>query len=195
MLNLRSETKTIAKAILPKSLVSFIQGCGYRGYSAHINYLLKLKKYRTQFAKANANVPDSTIVLPGGFRIQIPLDAEVRDGFQYFGWKDPGPVEEYLGFMKVAAKAKILWDVGALFGFFSLAFALKGADRRALAFEPNPVSRAKLEECLKLNPTAKIEVFDFPVGLPDKVVEFARGFHYTAVMESPARPRESQFTR
>ena len=36
-------------------------------------------------------------------------------------------MEEYLGFMNVAANGKILWDVGALFGFFSLAFALKGA--------------------------------------------------------------------
>jgi len=104
--------------------------------------------------------------------------------------RTPAAVEEFRGFMNVAAKAKILWDVGALFGFFSLAFALKGADRRALAFEPNPSSRAKLEECLHLNPTAKVEVFDFAVGLPDKVVEFERGFHYTAVTESPARPSE-----
>lgn len=190
--NLHSEVKTTAKAILPKYVVAFISGCRYRGYLAHVNYLLKLKKYRTQFDKANATVPDSTIVLPGGCRIQIPPDAEVRDAFQYFGWKDPGTVEEYLGFMNISAKTRIFWDVGALFGFFSLAFALKGADRRALAFEPNPASRAKLEECLRLNPTAKVEVFDFPVGLPDKVVEFARGFHYTAVMESPARPREEK---
>ena len=188
--NQHSKIKTTAKAILPRHLVAFISGCRYRGYLAHVNHLLKLRKYRTQFAKDNAGVPDSTIVLPGGCRIQIPLDAEVRDAFEYFALKDPGPVEEYLGFMSVSANAKVLWDVGALFGFFSLAFALKGADRRALAFEPNPGSRAKLEECFRLNPTAKVEVFDFPVGLPDKVVEFARGFHYTAVVKSSARPRE-----
>lgn len=188
--NPQSKIKSAVKAILPKQVVAFIGGCRYRGYLAHVNHLLKLKKYRAHFVKDNAGVPDSTIVLPGGCRIQVPEDAEVRDAFQYFGWKDPGPVEEYLGFMKVAANAKVLWDVGALFGFFSLAFALKSADRRALAFEPNPGSRAKLEECLRLNPNAKVEVFDFPVGLPDKVVEFARGFHYTAVVESSARPRE-----
>ena len=188
--NLEPRAKIAAKAVLPKSIVAFISGCRYRGYLAHVNYLLKLRKYRTQFAKANATLPDSTIVLPVGCRIQIPLDAEVRDAFEYFGWKDPAAVEEYLGFMNVAAKAKVLWDVGALFGFFSLAFALKGADRRALAFEPNPSSRAKLEECLHLNPTAKVEVFDFAVGLPGKVVEFERGFHYTAVTDSPARPGE-----
>jgi len=186
--NLQSKAKTTAKEILPKSLVAFISGCRYRGYLAHVNYLLKLRKYRTQFAKDNATAPDSTIVLPVGCHIQIPPDAEVRDAFEYFGWKDPEMVDEFLGFMNLAANAKIFWDVGALFGFFSLAFALKGADRRALAFEPNPSSRAKLEECLHLNPTANVEVFDFAVGLPDKVVEFERGFHYTAITESPARP-------
>lgn len=188
--NPQSRAKIAAKAVLPKSIVAFISGCRYRGYLAHVNYLLKRRKYRAQFDKANAALPESTIVVSEGCRIQIPLDAEVRDAFQYFGWKDPAPVEEFRGFMNVAAKARVFWDVGALFGFFSLAFALKSADRRALAFEPNPGSRAKLEECLHLNPTAKVEVFDFAVGLPGKVVEFERGFHYTAVMESPARPGE-----
>jgi FkbM family methyltransferase len=187
---LQTKAKIAAKAILPPNVVAFIGGCRYRGYLAHVNYLLRLRKYRTQFAKANATAPDSTIVLPAGCRIQIPADAEVRNAFEHFGWKDPDAVDESLGFMNVAAKAKILWDVGALFGFFSLAFALKGADRRALSFEPNPSSRAKLEECLHLNPTAKVEVFDFAVGLPDKVVEFERGFHYTAITKSPARPGE-----
>jgi len=126
------------------------------------------------------------MVLPAGCCIRLPPDAEVRDAFEYFGWKDPEAVDESLAFMNVAANAKILWDVGALFGFFSLAFALKGADRRALAFEPNPSSRAKLEECLHLNPAAKVEVFEFAVGLPDKVVEFEVGFHYTAIVKSPA---------
>jgi len=126
--NLHPKAKSTAKAILPKHRVAFVSGCRYRDYLAHVNHLLKLKKYRAQFAKANAKVPDSTIVLLGG-RFQISLNSEVRDAFRYFGWKDPGPVEEYLGFMNVAAKGKILWDVGALFGFFSLAFALKGAAR------------------------------------------------------------------
>ncbi len=188
--NLHSRAKIAVKSLLPKNVVAFISGCRYRGYLAHVDYLLKLKKYHTQFAKDNATLPDSTIVLPAGCRIQLPLDAEVRDAFQYFGWKDPAAVEEFRGFMNVAAKAKIFWDIGALFGSFSLAFALEGADRRALAFEPNPSSRAKLDECVRLNPSAQVEVFDFAVGLPGKVVEFERGFHYTAIAESPARPSE-----
>ena len=185
--DLQSKAKTTAKAILPKTTVDFISGCRYRGYLAHISYLLKLKKYRRQFAKANAKVPDSTIILPAGCRILIPPDADVRNAFEHFGWKDPEMVDEFIGFMKLASNAKILWDVGALFGLFSLAFTLRDAGRRALAFEPNPSSRTKLEECLQLNPTAKVQVFDCAVGLPDTVVEFERGFHYTAIVESPAR--------
>src|SRR5580698_8186764 len=123
--DLQSKAKTTAKAILPKTAVDFIGGCRYRGYRAHISYLLKLKKFRTQFAKANANVPDSTIVLPAGCHLLIPSDADVRDAFEHFGWKDPEMVDEFIGFMKLASNAKILWDVGALFGLFSLAFTLR----------------------------------------------------------------------
>jgi len=185
-----SWAKTTAKAILPGKLVAFISGCRYRGYRAHLVYLSKLKRYRTEFASANATVPDSMIVLPGDCRIAIPPDSEVRDAFEHFGWKDPEAVEEFRAFMKLASNAKVLWDIGALFGFFSLAFALKGEDRLALAFEPNPGSREKLEECLHLNPTAKVKVFDSAVGLPDKVVKFESGFHYTAIAESPGRSGE-----
>jgi len=188
--DLQTRAKAKAKGILPKSLVNFISGCRYRGYLAHIGYLLKLKTFRTQFAKANAKVPDSTVVLPADCRIHIPPDADVRYAFEHFGWRDPEMVDEFTGFMKLASDAKILWDVGALFGLFSLAFTFRGTGRRALAFEPNPNSRAKLEECLHLNPTAKVQVFDCALGLPDKVVEFERGFHYTAIEGLPAQPRE-----
>jgi FkbM family methyltransferase len=157
--------------------------------------LLKSKRYRTQFEKANAAVPDSTIVLPAGCRIQVPHDAEDRDAFEHFGWKDPEMVDEFIGFMKLASSAKVLWDVGALFGFFSLAFTLGGADRRALAFEPNPISRVKLAECLHLNPTAKVEVFDCAVGLPGEVVKFERGFHFTAIAQSPAQSGATSSTQ
>lgn len=187
----QSRTKTIAKAVLPKKLVDFIGGCRYRGALAHIDYLRKLKTYRTRHQKANAAAPDSAIVLPAGCSIRIPPDdADVRDAFEHFGWRDPEMVDEFIGFMTFASDAKVLWDVGALFGIFSLAFTLRGVGRRALAFEPNPNSRAKLEKCLSLNPTAKVEVFDFPVGLPGEMVEFERGFHYTAIAGLPARPSE-----
>ncbi len=44
-----------------------------------------------------------------------------------------------------------------------------------------------MEECLHLNPAAKVDVFDCAVGLPGKTVEFERGFHYTAIAESQVR--------
>jgi FkbM family methyltransferase len=193
--NPQSRAKSLAKAILPHHFVEFIKGCRYRGYLAHVNYLLKLNKYRTQFVRINRTAPDSAVILPAGCHIHIPLDADVRDAFEHFGWRDPEMVDEFVGFMRLASNARILWDVGALFGFFSLAFTLKGADRRALAFEPNPSSRAKLEECLHLNLAAKVEVFDCAVGLPGKMVKFERGFHYTAIAESPVWLNEKNSTQ
>jgi len=64
-----------------------------------------------------------------------------------------------------------------------------------LAFEPNPVSRAKLKECLNLNPTAKVEVFDFPLGLRGEVVEFHRGPYFTDVAGLSVRPDEKDLAR
>lgn len=193
MPNLQSRVKTIGKAVLPGPVAEFLKGCRYRGYLKHIHYLLKLKKYRDRFQRANATERDSMIALPENCRIVAP--DEVRDAFEHFGWKDPDMVDEFIGFMKIAADRKILWDIGALFGVFSLAFALNDKGRRALAFEPNPTSRATLEKCLKLNPTAKVEVHDFAVGLPGEVVDFERGFHYTAVAGLTARPTSENLIR
>ena len=193
LIDLQPEVKTKVKAALPKSLVDFISGCRYRGYLAHIDYLLKIKKYRRLYSKANATTPDSAVVLPTGGCILVPPD--IRDGFERFGWSYLDEVDEFISCMNVASNKKILWDVGAFFGLFSLAFALGGEGRRALAFEPNPVSRAKLEECLRLNPTAKVEVFGFPLGLRGEVTEFHRGPYYTAVAGLSVRPDEKDLTR
>jgi FkbM family methyltransferase len=195
MPELQSRTKSIGKAILPTNVVSFIKGCRYRGSAAHVSYLLKLRKYRTQFAKANAPGQDSTIVLPMGCRIRIPHDADVRNALEHFGWRDPEMVDEFIGFLKLASNKRVLWDVGALFGVFSMAFTLTGKGRRAVAFEPNPSSAAKLKECRDLNPTAKIEVFESAVGLRGEVIEFERGFHYTAVAGLQVRPEEKDLAR
>lgn len=189
MPELRSKVRAIAIATLPKSLVSFIRNCRYRGYLTHVQYLLKFKIYRRRYAKANAAAPDSTIVLSANCSIRVPSDAaDVHDAFEYFGWKDPDAVDEFAGFMRAAAGRKTLWDVGALFGFFSLAFTLTDTGRRALAFEPNPDSRKKLKQCLSLNPNANVEVFDFAIGLPGEVVTFQRGFHFIAAAGLEVQP-------
>ena len=195
MSDAQSRAKTIGKAILPPKIVDFIKGCRYRGTLAHVDYSLKLNKYRAQYEKDNAAAPDSTIVLPMGCRIRIPHDEVIRDAMEHFAWRDPEMVDEFIAFMSLASNGTVLWDVGALFGVFSLAFTLTGTGHRALAFEPNPSSAAKLRECISLNPTAKVEVFESAVGLPGEVIEFERGFHYTAVAGLSVRPDEKNLTQ
>ena len=188
----RSRVRAIAIATFPKSLVSFIRNGRYRGYGAHVRYLLNSRIYRQRFLKANAAAPDATIVLPGGCSMRVPADAaEVRDAFEYFGWKDPDAVDEFAGFMRAAAGKKTLWDVGALFGFFSLAFTLEGDGRKALAFEPNPESCRRIKECLRLNPGAHIDVFELALGLPDEVVTFQSGFHFIAAAGLEEQPTDN----
>ena len=188
----RSRASTIAIATLPKSLVSFIRNGRYRGYRAHICYLIKSGIYRRRFFRANAGTPDSTIVLPGGCSMRIPVNAaEIRDAFEYFGWKDPDAVDEFGGFMRAAAGRKTLWDVGALFGFFSLAFTLTESGRKALAFEPNPESCKNIKECVQLNPGAHVEVFDMALGLAGEVVTFQSGFHFIAAAGLEVQPTDN----
>ena len=188
----RSRASAIAIATLPKSLVSFVRNGRYRGYGAHVSYLFKSTIYRRRFLKANAAAPDSTIVLPGGCSIRVPVDtAEIRDAFEYFGWKDPDAVDEFCGFMRAAAGRKILWDVGALFGFFSLAFTLTESGRKALAFEPNPDSCKNIKECLRLNRGAHVEVFDMALGLAGEVVTFQSGFHFIAAAGLEVQPTDN----
>lgn len=188
----RSRARDLAIATLPKSLVSFIRNGRYRGYGAHIRYLFNSKIYRRRFLQANAGTPPSTIVLPGGCSIRVPADAgEVRDTFEYFGWKDPDAVDEFTGFMRAAVGKKTLWDVGALFGVFSLAFTLAESDRKAFAFEPNAESCMKIKECVRLNPGADVDVFDLAVGLPGEVVAFQSGFHFIATAGLEVQPMEN----
>ena len=191
-MTLRSSAKRVARAILPTGLASFIRACRYRGYWAHVDYVRKEKRYRAQHAQANA--PDSdSIVLPENCRIRIPSD--VREAFEHFGWRDPEMVDEFIAFMKISSGRRTLWDVGALYGTFSLAFTLHEKGRHAVAFEPNPESRARLEECIRLNPDAQVRVCDFAVGLPGEIVEFESRFHYTAVTGLSARPDAQLITR
>ena len=189
----RQPMKTTAKAILPHSLVDFIKGCRYRGTVDHVEYLLSIRRNWTLYSKANAEMPASVVKMPNDSCVQVPAD--IKEGFERDGWSYLDEVDEFVTSMKLASSKKTLWDIGAYFGLFSLAFALGREGRRAFAFEPNPISRAKFKECLKLNPTARIEVFDSPVGLRGEVVEFSSGTFFTAAAGLSLRPDEKDLTQ
>lgn len=58
-----------------------------------------------------------------------------------------------------------VWDIGADVGYFSLLFAgLAGPDGRVRAFEPIPKARVRLEENLRLNACANVEVESRALG-------------------------------
>jgi FkbM family methyltransferase len=185
--------KTKAKAILPQSMVDFIKGCRYRGTVEHVDYLWSIKRNWTLYSKANVGISDSFVKMPNDSCVQIPPD--IKEGFEREGWSYLDEVDEFITSMNLASDKKILWDIGAFFGLFSLAFALGREGHRAFAFEPNPISRAKFKECLKLNPTAKVEVFDSPVGLRGEAVEFSTGTFFTAAAGLSLRPDKKDMTQ
>lgn len=58
-----------------------------------------------------------------------------------------------------------VWDIGADVGYFSLLFAgLAGPEGRVRAFEPIPKARLRLEENLRLNACANVEVESRALG-------------------------------
>jgi len=159
----------------------------------HIDFLRNERKYRVLYTRANANMPESSVMMPNGCSVQVPAD--LKQGFVRDGWSYLDEVDEFIRSMELASNKKTLWDIGAFYGLFSLAFVLGGGDRRAFAFEPNPASRAKFKECLSLNPAAQVEVFDSPVGLRGEVVEFCRGTFFTDAAGLSLRPGEKDLAQ
>ncbi len=56
---------------------------------------------------------------------------------------------------------KVCWDLGAHFGFYSVGFALRtGPAGEVVAFEPNPVSYARLERHRRMNKLTWLKTFE-----------------------------------
>lgn len=74
--------------------------------------------------------------------------------------------------LKQSLKQSLCWDVGAHFGYHSLAFASLGA--RVVAFEPNPKNAARLKLNLERNPLLadKIRLRSEALSNHDGVVSF-----------------------
>lgn len=73
-------------------------------------------------------------------------------------------------------EGKIVWDVGANVGFYTLAFSrLVGSSGIVFAFEPYPQNVAYLLEHLKLNSIANVRVLTGALGAADGLISFVVG--------------------
>ncbi len=88
-------------------------------------------------------------------KIDNGLDLYINDEFKpnidYQFVQNADCIEESRAFINLAKDAKILFDAGAYAGLFSLIFCRMGKDKRAIAFEPSPVMKPKIEALIAIN--------------------------------------------
>ena len=104
--------------------------------------------------------------LPAGARWTLfPWSAYWRGGYE------PEIEQAILGLGDLSGK--VCWDLGAHFGFYSVGFALRtGPTGEVVAFEPNPVSYARLERHRRMNQLTWLKTFEAGCSDADGSAEF-----------------------
>lgn len=97
-------------------------------------------------------------------RVTLRYRGEDRPDFQYHLLDNGESIEEIAGFLRVAERARTLYDVGAWKGLFSLLFCGLGQRRRAIAYEPSPTGVAAIEALARENGCADLVVRPVAVG-------------------------------
>ncbi len=99
----------------------------------------------------------------GGFRMVCDLTELLQRQFYFFGTYF---VEERIldCWTKEAAQAKVVFDVGANFGIYSLAALASRPDAIVHAFEPTPEIAQRLRETASLNGLDNLTVHQFAVS-------------------------------
>lgn len=94
---------------------------------------------------------------------------------------DTGPngmVAEMDAFLRLTKGKRCLVDVGALFGFFSLAFCAENPGAMAFAFEPSPWAYPVLERHVDANPECNIIPIEGFVGDTSRLVTCSRDWKH-----------------
>lgn len=102
----------------------------------------EIPKLYEAFQKRNIGAAENEIVLRDGLRLTIHPDS--RYAFEYFCFHSPEMVRELDCFMEKTKDRMRLLDVGALHGIFSLVFARRDENRRAVAVDASPLAFGRL---------------------------------------------------
>jgi len=100
---------------------------------------LQLKK---EHELRNRDAAEDEIVMRDG--ISLKLHPESRDAFAHFCHISPAMVAELNSFIENTGDKTRLLDIGALHGIFSLVFAIRGGERKAVAVDASPLAFARL---------------------------------------------------
>lgn len=111
--------------------------------------------------------------LPNGRALSLWSRADdwVSNQVYWRGWDGYEPESVPL-FFRLATRARVVFDVGAYVGFFSLLAAHANADCRVYAFEPLAEVYDRLQKNIALNDLKNVECICAAVGEVDETAEF-----------------------
>ncbi|MDQ4129802.1 MAG: FkbM family methyltransferase, partial [Actinomycetota bacterium] len=122
------------------------------------------------------------VTLPSGapLRLWSQGDDDIGTAVFWRGWAGHEP-ETATYFLQLAASARVVLDVGAHIGYFSLLAALTNPRARVLAFEPLAAVRDRLLHNVRLNDLDNVSCLPVAVGSHAGVAEF---FHVSSGIPS-----------
>jgi len=99
----------------------------------------------------------------GNFEISCDISKAIQRQFYYFGTYFLER-NNLACWARVASESKVIFDVGANLGIYSLTAAAANRDARIVAFEPTPQLAAHLRHTVEQNALSNIEVFEKAVA-------------------------------
>lgn len=168
-----TKSKAFFRSVLPANLVSYWQGCRLRGFQWHTLCCLKQPKIKTEFAMNNQGLPANRIAIRKGLEFSI-LSGH-RFDFEAYSVLDYETYHELETLLRLGhdEKLKILYDVGAEAGVFSLAFCKGHTGRHAFAFEPSPVGLEDLRQHVLMNDLSdQVHIVGKAAGEDNRTISF-----------------------
>ena len=135
-------------------------------YTRH--FPLQNGKYRLveglwQKAAGSGNRVRQARLEAGDFIISCDLNKAIQRQFYYFGTYFLER-DNLACWARVASESKVIFDVGANLGIYSLTAAAANRDARIVAFEPTPQLAAHLRHTAKQNALSTVEVIEKAVA-------------------------------
>ncbi len=181
--------RKIIKRLLPPPITTFIQGVRYRGLKAECRQRWRQPGVRRAYLQANRALAAEEVQLAPGLRFRI--DPGARTTFEFFGFGEMDSHEEMESFIRLVRGRKLLWDIGALHGIFSLVFCRSNGGR-ALAAEPSPLAQPILRRNLQLNPELGIQLCPMALGAEPGRLKFHLTWQYANFLPSAENPADRQ---
>jgi FkbM family methyltransferase len=98
-------------------------------------------------------------------RIKLRINEQDQEDFAFHFVNNGASVEEMYGFIDASRSARVLFDVGAHKGLFSLVFCALNNLNRAIAYEPSPALSASARTLASMNEFEnRMTVLDYAIG-------------------------------